>query len=61
MHDLSNEEKVYNCFKELKKDLILQCDNNPPGYTDFIFTPDASTPDTIYYQVSVRVIVAQVS
>jgi len=43
--------KVYQTFEEFKQDMYLDCDNSS-HYTDFIFTPDSSTPDLIYYQVS---------
>ena len=52
MFNLSIKERVHSCFTELKEDLVLGCDSNPPAYVDFVFTPDASTPDTIYYQVT---------
>ena len=51
--NLTVEERVYNCFEELQEDLFLDCDNNNTEYTEFIFTPNASHPDTLYYQVNI--------
>ena len=45
---------VYQCFEEFRNDLILNCDNTPTTYTKFIWTPTASTPDLLYYQVSLQ-------
>ncbi|KAF6018950.1 hypothetical protein EB796_022771 [Bugula neritina] len=40
---------IYPCFETFQKDLYLDCDNTGE-YTDFVFTPDSSTPDLLYYQ-----------
>uniref|UniRef100_A0A914YE09 DM13 domain-containing protein n=1 Tax=Panagrolaimus superbus TaxID=310955 RepID=A0A914YE09_9BILA len=39
----------YNSFAEYRKTLKLKCDENIPPAV-FMFTPNASTPDVIYYQ-----------
>ena len=45
---------VYQCFEEFRNDLILNCDNTPTTYTKFFWTPTASTPGLLYYQVSLQ-------
>ena len=42
---------IYQCFEEFQKDLRRECTDEPPQYTDFKWTADDNTPDTVYYQV----------
>ncbi|XP_067928652.1 protein Skeletor, isoforms B/C-like [Watersipora subatra] len=46
----AEDGKQYQCFEEFKQDLVLSCNNNPNQYSEFIWTPDADTPDLLYYQ-----------
>ncbi|XP_067933767.1 protein Skeletor, isoforms B/C-like isoform X1 [Watersipora subatra] len=48
--NIEAEDKIYQCFEELQKDLYLECVNDSIGYTEFVFTPGSQHPDTIYYQ-----------
>ncbi|XP_067929644.1 protein Skeletor, isoforms B/C-like isoform X1 [Watersipora subatra] len=48
--NLDAEEKIYQCFEELKEDLFLDCVNEPTSYTEFVFTPSSDHPSILYYQ-----------
>lgn len=46
--------RVYQCFEEMKKDLFIRCDYPYPHYNRFVWTPTNSTPDLLYYQVTIQ-------
>ncbi|XP_067928639.1 protein Skeletor, isoforms B/C-like [Watersipora subatra] len=51
-HAIADLDKgsVYNCFETFKADMYLDCTDGSDEYTEFVFTPDSSTPDILYYQ-----------
>lgn len=40
----------FTSFGAYQRTLSLECDNGEPGILEW--TPDANTPDTVYYQVN---------
>lgn len=53
VRDMSRPFRDWQCFEELKEDLIRECEDAGTNgeYTEFVLTPENNWPDLIYYQV----------